>query len=134
MNASGDASEHWPEPAPDVLALARRETADDHALRRELVVDLVVHDPAVAHDDQPGAVPGFGRERRRHRARSRRRRADLVLGQRAVPVEVEVVDPAVAPDLLGAVGHATVGEPLRRAPAPVDEPVGTAEREGGCRQ
>ena len=131
VNASGDSSEHMPEPTPDVLALTRGETADDHALRRERVVHLVVHHPAVAHDDQPGAVSGFRRE---HTATGRvldADDADLFLGERAVAVQVELVDPAVAPDLFGRGRPFDRRELLGRAPSAFHEPVGTAECERG---
>ena len=94
-------------------------------------IELVVHDAAVAHDDHRRVRAGL----RGPRAAAGRAlvagRAELVLRERPVAVEVELVDPAVAPDLLVGVGHAIVGEPLgrreraarrasraRRAPAP----------------
>ncbi len=47
---------------------------------------------------------------------------------RQVPVEIELVDPAVAPDLLGGTRHLGAGEALGRGDPLVDEEIGELSR------
>ena len=85
-----------------------------HALGLELGVELVVHHPTVAHDDEPGALAGLGRDRTAAGRGLVARLADLLGRHRAEPIEVELADAAVAPDLLGRGRPLDVGERARR--------------------
>src|SRR5207245_10280817 len=85
----------------DVGLLARGEPADEDTLGDERVVELVVHDPPVAHDHQAGSLTCLRRDRAAARRRLRTGLAQLVARRRAEAIEIELVDPAVAPDLLG---------------------------------
>ena len=121
------------QPATDILALTGRNPADDDTLRGERVVDLVVHDATVAHDDQTGALAGFGGDDASARCVLHPGGADLLRGEWAVPVQIEVTDPAVPPDLFGRGRPRHVGKLLCRALPPVCQPIRTAERTGGAR-
>jgi hypothetical protein len=82
-------------------------------------------DAAVAHDDEPGAFPGFGRHRSPAGSGLVARYAELLRRNRPEPIEVEFVDAAVAPDLLFGGGPREVGEPFHGRAPPLGEPVGT---------
>ena len=105
------------------VVVAGRDAADAHALGLERGIELVVHDAAVAHDDHAGVRAGLRRPRPAAGRALVAGRAELVLGERAVPVEVELADPAVAPDLLARrrpgdrrrAVSAAASAPLRRA-------------------
>ena len=74
-----------------------------------------MHDPPVAHDDETGALASLGGDRPAARCVLDTRRAERVGTKRAVLIEVELVDPAVAPDLLGRL-EATSGRRAARLP------------------
>ena len=118
-----------PERSRDVVVVARRDVADPHALGLERGVELVVHDPAVAHDDHAGVLARFGRPRPAARRALVARRAELLVAERPVAVEVELVDAAVAPDLLAsASARRSTASRSAAATRRCDEPVGPAER------
>ena len=110
-----------------VGALARCQPADLHALGDEFLVERVVHDSTVPHDDQTGPLAGLCG----HRAPAGRGLvaglAELLRGNRTEPIEVELVDPAVAPDLLFGGGPAEVLEFLRGGAPTLGEPIGTGK-------
>ena len=114
-----------------LLRRAGREVADSDALRLERVVELVVHDAAVAHDHQSGAFTRLRGDRTTTRRGLDAWRAQRVRRERLKAIEVEVVDPAVAPDLLGLRRPGQADELLGCGEATLDEPVGPAERAGG---
>ena len=96
----------------DVGLLARRQPADLHALGDECLVERVVHDPTVPHDDETRPLARFRGDRAAAGRGFVAGLAELLGGNRTEPVEVELVDPAVAPDLLLSGGPAHVGELL----------------------
>ena len=130
VNASGDASEQV-QRATHVRLGARRETADADTLRLERGIELVVHDPPVAQHDECGMLADLGRERATTRSRFDPWRTEIFGRDRPVPVEIERVDAAVAPDLLGCRGPLHVGEPLGGFEAPLHEPVWARDRPCG---
>ena len=134
VNASGDASEHVPSQRPTSSPSHGREAADDDALGRERVVELVVHDPAVAHDDQPGPLTGLGRE---HAAAGRvldPDRTDLVRGHRAVRGRGRTRRSGCsARSPRSRVGHSTVGELLGRGGRRSTSQSGPPSARAGCR-
>ena len=118
VNASGDASEHVP--SSDASSSASH-VAMPHTrtpLASSVGVERVVHHPAVAHDDEPRALAGLGRDRTAAGRGLVARLTHLVGRHRPERDEVELADAAVAPDLLGGGGPLDVGErarPRRRA-------------------
>ena len=123
-----------PQHRRDVGLLARGEAADEDTLGDERVVELVVHDPPVAHHHEAGALARFGRHRAASGRRLRAGLAQLVARRRTEAIEIELVDPAVAPDLVGVGGPGDPVELLGRSKTTLDEPVGPAERTCGVRR
>ena len=87
-----------------------------------------MHDPTVAYHHEAGALARFGCDRAAAGRRLRAGLAQLVARRRSEAVEVELVDAAVAPDLLGVGGPVDPVELLGRRKTTLDEPVGPAER------
>jgi len=88
-----------------------------------------VHDAPVAGDDQSG--PGPDRVEQRPQGRGERVEWALLTRDRAVPLEVELVDAAVAPDLLRLGGELGGLETLEGGPPQVAEPSGPGQGRGG---
>ena len=70
----------------DLGLLAGSEAADDDTLRDERLIELVVHDPPVAHDHQAGSFTCLRRDRAAARRRLRPGLAQLVARRRTEAV------------------------------------------------
>ena len=86
-----------------------------------------MHDPAVAHHDEPRVLPGLGGDGAPAGRSVDARLTELVGGDRSVTVGVELVDRGVAPDLLVGRRPGEVGEAFGRGEASTDEPIGAGE-------
>ena len=111
-----------------VGAVAGRDAAHAHTLRFERGIDLVMDDTPVAHDEHRGVRAGLGRPRTATGCSLVAGTPELGLVERPVPREIELTDPAVAPDLLFGSRPRDPGQRLGGRDAPVDEPVRPAQR------
>ena len=107
--------------------LAGRQAADLHALGDEVFVERVVHDATVPDDDEARTLAGFRGDGPAAGRALVSGLSELLDGNRTEPVEIEVGDPAVAPDLLFGGGPTHVGELLHGREPTSGKPIGTRE-------
>ena len=86
-----------------------------------------MHDPTVAHDDETGPLAGLGRDRAAAGRAFVAGLAELLRRDRTEPIEIEIADPAVAPDLLLSGGPTQIVELLRGRTPSLGEPIGAGE-------
>ncbi len=108
-----------PEQLADEVVLARRDAAGAHALGLERGIELVVHDPAVAHDDHARVLARLRGPRTAAGRALVAGRAELLGRERAVAIEIELVDARVAPDLLRRRRPRDLGESFDRREPPL---------------
>jgi hypothetical protein len=92
------------------------DVGHDQPLGGVALVEVDPHDGPVEDPDGGGPVDG-----------RRQERAGAPAGGRLVPVEVELVDPAVAPRLFGRCRQGRGREPLGGGQPPFGQPVGAAQ-------
>ena len=128
VNASGDASEHCAERGRRARLVARGEVAHLHALRDERRSSEWCTTRPLRTTTSPARSPASAATGPAAGRGVDARLTEQLGGNRAVPVEIEFVDAAVAPDLLVR-ASATRGRRGARPPRArrADEPVGAGK-------